>query len=126
VVGLLLLPLPACLASWILPPFACQLAVASPPTRLCPAQLPARVAACPPPRSEPPVCLTGMLNVDDCASGKDNCWRGVGDAGELSACVDTFRGFVCRCPQGTVRVVHAAAAAAAAAAATAAAVSQRL
>ncbi|KAL4442405.1 hypothetical protein ABPG77_004989 [Micractinium sp. CCAP 211/92] len=47
--------------------------------------------------SEPPICLSGALNVDDCASGTNACWRGPG--GE-SACVDTFRGFVCRCPAG--------------------------
>ena len=54
-----------------------------------------------------------MLNVDDCASGKYNCWRGEGEAGELSACVDTFRGFVCRCPQGAFRAVRSPSAAAA-------------
>ncbi|KAL4447912.1 hypothetical protein ABPG75_005131 [Micractinium tetrahymenae] len=47
--------------------------------------------------SEPPICLSGALNVDDCASGTDTCWRGPG--GE-NACVDTFRGYVCRCPAG--------------------------
>ena len=51
--------------------------------------------------SEPPICLSGGLNVDDCASGTDTCWRGAGAGGQpLSACVDTFRGYVCRCPQG--------------------------
>lgn len=58
-------------------------------------------AASPNPRSEPPICLSGGLNVDDCASGTDTCWRGEGAGGQpLSACVDTFRGYVCRCPQG--------------------------
>ena len=65
----------------------------------------ARTYPCRPPpaplRSEPPICLTGGLNVDDCAAGTDPCWRGAGESGAaLSACVDTFRGFVCRCPPG--------------------------
>lgn len=55
----------------------------------------------PPHCSEPPICLTGGLNVDDCASGTDTCWRGTGAGVQpLSGCVDTFRGYVCRCPQG--------------------------
>ncbi|KAL4853658.1 Vacuolar-sorting receptor 1 [Chlorella vulgaris] len=49
--------------------------------------------------TEPSVCLAGGLNVDDCSSGADSCWRG-GTDGRLSACVDTFRGYVCRCPPG--------------------------
>ncbi|EFN56501.1 hypothetical protein CHLNCDRAFT_144100 [Chlorella variabilis] len=49
--------------------------------------------------SEPPICLTGGLNVDECAAGTDQCWRD-GPEGRLSACVDTFRGYVCRCPPG--------------------------
>jgi hypothetical protein len=47
--------------------------------------------------TEPPVCLTGGLNVDECATGKDDCW--VGPQGQ-KACIDTFRGFFCMCPPG--------------------------
>lgn len=55
-----------------------------------------------PTRSEPPICLSGSLNVDDCSTGGDQCWRG-GDGGRLSACVDTFRGYICSCPPGGER-----------------------
>ncbi|GAB4818267.1 hypothetical protein N2152v2_005313 [Parachlorella kessleri] len=47
--------------------------------------------------TEPPVCLTGGLNVDECSTGKHDCWQG--PAGE-SACMDTFRGYICHCPPG--------------------------
>jgi hypothetical protein len=55
--------------------------------------------------TEPPVCLSGGLNVDDCASGRDTCWHYElteegGGSHKLSACVDTFRGYVCHCPIG--------------------------
>lgn len=46
--------------------------------------------------TEPATCLTGGLEVDECASGRHGCWT----QDSLSACVDTFRGFVCRCPAG--------------------------
>lgn len=71
-----------------------------------------RPPSCPAPaapaRSEPPICLTGALNVDDCAAGADACWRGADAAGrKLSACVDTFRGYVCRCPAGGLGLIPA-------------------
>jgi hypothetical protein len=47
--------------------------------------------------NEPSTCLTGGLEVDECSTGTHGCWT-QGDT--LSACVDTFRGFVCRCPAG--------------------------
>jgi len=47
--------------------------------------------------TEPSTCLSGGLEVDECASGTHGCWT-QGDT--LTACVDTFRGFVCRCPAG--------------------------
>ena len=46
--------------------------------------------------TEPQACLTGGLEVDECASGNHGCWT----EGDLTACVDTFRGFACRCPAG--------------------------
>lgn len=46
--------------------------------------------------TEPSACLTGGLEVDECAAGNHGCWS----QGGLTACVDTFRGFVCRCPKG--------------------------
>jgi hypothetical protein len=46
--------------------------------------------------TEPSTCLTGGLEVDECAAGTHGCWT----RGELTACVDTFRGFACRCPAG--------------------------
>lgn len=42
------------------------------------------------------MCLAGTLNINECGKGSDNCWR-EGRAGGASACVDTFRGFICRC-----------------------------
>ncbi|KAG7667113.1 putative Vacuolar-sorting receptor 7 [Nannochloris sp. 'desiccata'] len=47
--------------------------------------------------TEPSTCLTGGLEVDECAAGTHGCWT-QGDT--LTACVDTFRGFACRCPAG--------------------------
>ncbi|KAK2079717.1 hypothetical protein QBZ16_002112 [Prototheca wickerhamii] len=47
--------------------------------------------------TEPPVCLNPGVNVDECTQGVDTCWKGPDGA---SACVDTFRGYVCRCPEG--------------------------
>ena len=46
--------------------------------------------------TEPSTCLSGGLEVDECAAGTHGCWT----QGELTACVDTFRGFSCRCPAG--------------------------
>lgn len=46
--------------------------------------------------TEPQACLSGGLEVDECASGNHGCWN----QGDLTACVDTFRGFACRCPAG--------------------------
>lgn len=46
--------------------------------------------------TEPGLCLAGGLEVDECASGNHGCWT----QGDLTACQDTFRGFVCRCPKG--------------------------
>ena len=48
--------------------------------------------------SEPPACLSGGLEVDECSAGTHHCWTNP-ELG-LSACRDTFRGYVCRCPSG--------------------------
>jgi hypothetical protein len=48
--------------------------------------------------SEPAICLTGGLEVNDCATHADHCWADPSTG--ASACVDTFRGFLCRCPKG--------------------------
>ena len=41
----------------------------------------------------------GGLQEDDCEGQDHGCWQ----EGSWSACVDTFRGHTCRCPQGAVR-----------------------
>ena len=47
--------------------------------------------------AEPPECLAGGMEVNECAAADHGgCWA---DA-EYSACVDTFRGRKCQCPYG--------------------------
>jgi hypothetical protein len=46
--------------------------------------------------TEPALCLTGGLEVDECSTGAHGCWT----QGERTACRDTFRGVLCRCPRG--------------------------
>lgn len=48
--------------------------------------------------TEPEACLRADVEVDECAAGKDSCWRD--EANNASACHDTFRGYKCRCPWG--------------------------
>ncbi|KFM28703.1 Vacuolar-sorting receptor 1 [Auxenochlorella protothecoides] len=48
--------------------------------------------------TEPPACLNPGVNVDECTQGVDTCWKENG----FSACVDTFRGYVCHCPEGWI------------------------
>lgn len=56
--------------------------------------------------TEPAECLSNVVNVDECADHVDDCWRAPqGDASRsphanVSACVDTFRGYECVCPVG--------------------------
>ena len=54
--------------------------------------------------TEPRDCLSVYLQQNECHEGTDTCWhRTVFDGSrttELSACVDTFRDFECRCPPG--------------------------
>lgn len=47
--------------------------------------------------TEPEICLAGSIQTDDCAAGSDDCWHD----GNLTACVDTFRGRQCKCPKGS-------------------------
>ncbi len=42
------------------------------------------------------VCLAGGLEVNECLGESHGCWS----RGNASACVDTFRGYVCQCPEG--------------------------
>lgn len=46
------------------------------------------------------VCLGAQLQEDDCASGSHGCWIISRGAKSFSACRDTFRGYVCQCPEG--------------------------
>ncbi len=47
--------------------------------------------------AEPPECLAGGLETNECASpDHGGCWANA----EFSACVDTFRGRKCQCPYG--------------------------
>ncbi|KAK9804303.1 hypothetical protein WJX72_005862 [[Myrmecia] bisecta] len=46
--------------------------------------------------TEPAVCMSSNLNVNDCVEDASSCWSSEG----VSACVDTFRGHVCQCPAG--------------------------
>ena len=47
--------------------------------------------------AEPPECLAGGLEVNECAAtDHGGCWSNA----EFSACVDTFRGRKCQCPYG--------------------------
>ncbi|KAL3145489.1 hypothetical protein ABBQ32_003313 [Trebouxia sp. C0010 RCD-2024] len=48
--------------------------------------------------TEPEVCLTGNIQEDDCMSGIQNCWRNA--TLNVDACVDTYRGYKCQCPEG--------------------------
>ena len=42
------------------------------------------------------MCLAGGLEVNECLGESHGCWS----RGNSSACVDTFRGYVCQCPEG--------------------------
>ncbi|KAK9840728.1 hypothetical protein WJX81_000565 [Elliptochloris bilobata] len=46
--------------------------------------------------TEPSVCLAGGLEVNECLGESHGCWA----RGNTSACVDTFRGYLCQCPDG--------------------------
>eukprot|EP01023_Acetabularia_acetabulum_P048064 TRINITY_DN50713_c0_g1_i1.p1 TRINITY_DN50713_c0_g1~~TRINITY_DN50713_c0_g1_i1.p1 ORF type:complete len:143 (+),score=4.73 TRINITY_DN50713_c0_g1_i1:207-635(+) len=42
------------------------------------------------------MCLSSNLQQDDCTYDQQLCWS----QREFSACVDTFRGHICKCPKG--------------------------
>jgi len=54
--------------------------------------------------SEPRDCLSVYLQENECREGTDTCWRKTVFDGSkttaLSACIDTFRDFECKCPAG--------------------------
>ena len=48
------------------------------------------------------VCLAGSMQTDDCAAETHGCWTHSEGLQQFSACKDTFRGYVCKCPEGGV------------------------
>ncbi|CAA0823805.1 Vacuolar-sorting receptor 6 [Striga hermonthica] len=52
--------------------------------------------------TEPPVCLSGDMETNECLDNNGGCWQ---DAkSNVTACKDTFRGRVCECP--TANGIH--------------------
>lgn len=46
--------------------------------------------------TEPPICLTEGIETNECLENNGGCWQD--KAANVTACLDTFRGRVCRCP----------------------------
>ncbi|KAL1537531.1 Vacuolar-sorting receptor 6 [Salvia divinorum] len=46
--------------------------------------------------TEPPICLSGDLETNQCLENDGGCWRD--QKSNVTACKDTFRGRVCECP----------------------------
>ncbi|XP_057429809.1 vacuolar-sorting receptor 6-like [Lotus japonicus] len=46
--------------------------------------------------TEPPVCLSGDIETNECLERNGGCWQDKNAS--ISACKDTFRGRVCECP----------------------------
>ncbi|KAL8508687.1 hypothetical protein ACS0TY_019076 [Phlomoides rotata] len=46
--------------------------------------------------TDPPVCLIGDLETNECLENNGGCWRD--SKSNITACKDTFRGRVCECP----------------------------
>uniref|UniRef100_A0A7C8ZZS2 EGF-like calcium-binding domain-containing protein n=1 Tax=Opuntia streptacantha TaxID=393608 RepID=A0A7C8ZZS2_OPUST len=46
--------------------------------------------------TEPPICLTGGIETDECLENNGGCW--LDQLANITACKDTFRGKVCECP----------------------------
>ena len=40
------------------------------------------------------------MQTDDCAAETHGCWTHSEGLQQFSACRDTFRGYVCKCPEG--------------------------
>ncbi|KAM1917223.1 hypothetical protein ACFX13_036849 [Malus domestica] len=45
---------------------------------------------------DPPICLTGDLETNECLERNGGCWQDIHS--NITACKDTFRGRVCECP----------------------------
>ncbi|KAM7530326.1 hypothetical protein LguiB_033736 [Lonicera macranthoides] len=46
--------------------------------------------------TDPPICLSGDLETNECLKGNGGCWQD--SSSNITACKDTFRGRVCECP----------------------------
>ncbi|XP_042028630.1 vacuolar-sorting receptor 6-like isoform X2 [Salvia splendens] len=46
--------------------------------------------------TEPPICLSGDVETNQCLENNGGCWRD--NESNVTACKDTFRGRVCECP----------------------------
>ncbi|KAM7272108.1 hypothetical protein ACFE04_031322 [Oxalis oulophora] len=46
--------------------------------------------------SDPPICLSGDLETNECLERNGGCWEDL--KANITACKDTFRGRVCECP----------------------------
>ncbi|WOG85493.1 hypothetical protein DCAR_0104682 [Daucus carota subsp. sativus] len=46
--------------------------------------------------ADPPICLSGALETNECLERNGGCWSDV--RSNITACKDTFRGRVCECP----------------------------
>ncbi|KMT06156.1 hypothetical protein BVRB_7g163250 [Beta vulgaris subsp. vulgaris] len=46
--------------------------------------------------TDPPICLTGGLETNECLENNGGCWED--KKANITACKDTFRGRVCQCP----------------------------
>ncbi|KAI3965994.1 hypothetical protein MKX01_010951 [Papaver californicum] len=46
--------------------------------------------------SDPPICLSGAIETNECLENNGGCWRD--PRSNVSACKDTFRGRICQCP----------------------------
>ncbi|KAI6704832.1 hypothetical protein NL676_007794 [Syzygium grande] len=46
--------------------------------------------------TDPPVCLSADLETNECVENNGGCWQDV--QSNVTACKDTFRGRVCKCP----------------------------
>lgn len=46
--------------------------------------------------TEPPVCLSGGIETNECLESNGGCWQDT--RSNITACKDTFRGRICECP----------------------------
>lgn len=46
--------------------------------------------------------MAGGLEVNECQGEDHGCWA----HGNTTACVDTFRGYLCVCPEGALTTLH--------------------